>query len=258
MKTIVSLLLCTGLFSLPAAAQETNAMLNNGLKLIGVPYVANTLEVNNDEDLVVNCDEVDCTTFVENVLAMSLCPTQGAEMSEADFMKNLQQIRYRDGKIDGYTSRLHYMTDWINDNIRKGLIEDITKKYSPATMTVQLSYMSTHPEQYKQLKASPENVAKMAGYEKALSGQEIYYVPKELIPEKGLQWIKNGDIIAITTNTPGLDISHVGIAIYIKDELHLLHASSLQKKVIVQEQNLRKQLDSKNTWTGIRVLRMKK
>ncbi len=107
MKIIASLLFYSGLLAMPAIAQETNPMLSNGLKLLGVPYVANTLEVNDDEELVINCDQVDCTTFVENVLAMSLCPTQGDDMSERDFSNNLEQIRYRNGKIDGYTSRLH-------------------------------------------------------------------------------------------------------------------------------------------------------
>lgn len=39
-------------------------------------YVAHTLEVNDEEKLVVNFDEVDCTTFVEYVLALSLSPSR--------------------------------------------------------------------------------------------------------------------------------------------------------------------------------------
>ena len=93
--------------------------------------------------------------------------------------------------------------------------------------------MSTHPELYKSLKNSPENVAQMAKYEKALSGKEVHYLPKDKLEPDGLPWIKNGDIIALTTNTPGLDVSHMGIAIYIKGQLHLLHASSKEGKVVV-------------------------
>lgn len=258
MKKMTSLLSCALLLALPeVGAQESNPMLSNGLKLLNTPYVAYTLEGNSEEELVVNCDEVDCTTFVENVLAMALCPTQGEQMSEADFMKNLQNIRYRNGQINGYTSRLHYMTDWINDNVQKGLIEDVAAQYSPSTQTVNLSFMSSHPELYKQLNASPEKVAEMASIEQRLSGQQVHWVPKDMLPAQGLPWIKNGDIIAITTNTPGLDISHLGIAIYIKDQLHLLHASSKQKKVVVEKLALSRQLAGNKTWTGIRVLRMK-
>lgn len=40
--------------------------------LLGVPYVANTLDGTDEERLVVHLDKVDCTTLVETVLALSL------------------------------------------------------------------------------------------------------------------------------------------------------------------------------------------
>ncbi|KAA6351712.1 hypothetical protein EZS27_000983 [termite gut metagenome] len=223
-----------------------------------VPYVAGTLEVDEEETLIVNREQVDCTTFVEYVLAMSLCSSQGDEMQEGEFRKNLLLIRYRDGKIDGYTSRLHYTSDWINDNVRKGIIEDITLENSSSTITLSLSFMSAHPELYKQLANSPANVIKMIEYEKALSNKTVYWIPKEKIPAKGFSWIKNGDIIAITTPIPGLDITHIGIAVYIEGELHLLHASSLKRKVIIGETPLNEQLKKDKNMSGIRVLRMKR
>ena len=137
-------------------------MLTNAQTFIDTPYTAHTLEMDDEEDLIINCDEVDCTTLVEYVLAMSLCPTQGKDMREGDFAENLQRIRYRDGKIDGYTSRLHYIADWINNGVREGIIEDVTAANSPYTQKLSLSYMSTHPQQYKQLANSPANVSKMA------------------------------------------------------------------------------------------------
>ena len=233
-------------------------MLTNAQTLIDTPYTAHTLEMDDEEDLIINCDEVDCTTLVEYVLAMSLCPTQGKDMREGDFAENLQRIRYRDGKIDGYTSRLHYIADWINNGVREGIMEDVTAANSPYTQKLSLSYMSTHPQQYKQLANSPANVNKMAGYEKALTGQEVHWLPKDALPITGLPWIKNGDIIAITTNTPGLDVAHMGIAIYIKGNLCMLHASSSKGKVLVEKLALSRLLDRNNSWTGIRVIRMKK
>lgn len=233
-------------------------MLTNAQTFIDTPYTAHTLEMDDEEDLIINCDEVDCTTFVEYVLAMSLCPTQGKDMREGDFAENLQRIRYRDGKIDGYTSRLHYIADWINNGVREGIIEDVTAANSPYTQKLSLSYMSTHPQQYKQLANSPANVSKMAGYEKALTGQEVHWLPKDALPVTGLPWIKNGDIIAITTNAPGLDVAHMGLAIYIKGNLCMLHASSSKGKVLVEKLALSRLLDRNNSWTGIRVIRMKK
>lgn len=249
---------CIACFSVPiACAQSTNPMLNNGLSFINTPYAANTLDVSDEEELIINCDEVDCTTFVEYTLAMSLCADQGNDMQESEFAYNLQKIRYRNGKIDGYASRLHYVTDWINDNIKKRTIEDITAKESKEMTTVHVNYMSAHPEKYKHLKQSPENTAKMAAYEKRISGQKVSWLPKRNIPAEGLFWIQNGDIITFVTNTPGLDISHMGIAIYIKGNLHLLHASSKEKKVIVERLSLNEQLKSNKNVTGIRVLRMR-
>lgn len=48
-----------------------------GRQLRGVPYVAKTLEVNREERLVVNLRQLDCTTYVETVLALSRCMMQG-------------------------------------------------------------------------------------------------------------------------------------------------------------------------------------
>lgn len=259
MKTISTFLLAACFIGSPVKAQqETNPMLSNAQTFIDAPYVANTLETDDEETLIVNCDEVDCTTLVEYVLAMSLCPVQGKNMSESDFAANLQRIRYRNGQIDGYTSRLHYTSDWINNGVNSGLIEDVTAVNSPYTQKLSISYMTSHPERYKQLANSPENISKMAGYEKALTGQEVHWLPKDELPVTGLPWIKNGDIIALTTNIPGLDIAHMGIALYVKNTLCLLHASSSRGKVLVDKIALSRLLDRNKNWTGIRVLRMKK
>ena len=75
----------------------------------------------------------------------------------------------------------------------------------------------------------------MKEIEQSLSGQTINYLPKNKLPYNGFNWIKNGDIIAITTNTPGLDVAHLGIAFYVDGKLTLLHASSTDKKVEVSK-----------------------
>ena len=73
----------------------------------------------------------------------------------------------------------------------------------------------------------------MKKIEQSLSGKESHYLPKAKLPADGLPWIKDGDIIAITTNTPGLDVAHMGIAFYADSKLLLVHASSTDKKVVV-------------------------
>ena len=92
MKTIRTLLLCTSLLAGTVAAQESSLVLSNGLGFVDTPYKAGTLEVDDTEDLIINCDEVDCTTFVEYALAMALCPQQGDEMQEGDFARKNRRI----------------------------------------------------------------------------------------------------------------------------------------------------------------------
>lgn len=254
----LSSIFCTLAMTSSVSAQETgNAMLKYGLNFLNTPYVAHTLEVNDEEKLVVNFNEVDCTTFVEYVLALALSPVKNGAIDKADYAQCLQKIRYRDGKIDGYTSRLHYIADWVNNGIRHGLIEDVAAANSPDTTVLSLNFMSTHPKAYKQLESSSENISKIKEIEKTLSGQVFHYIPKNKLPDEGLGWIKNGDIIAITTNIPGLDVAHLGLAYYEKGILKLLHASSTKKMVAITQRPLAQMLKNNKKFTGIRVLRMK-
>ena len=68
--------------------------------------------------------------------------------------------------------------------------------------------------------------------------------------------IKEGDIIAITTSTKGLDVSHVGIAVKVDGEIHLMHASSKEGKVVIDKHSLQEYV-RRNRATGIRVVRLK-
>lgn len=254
----ISCLLCAALCAAGVLAQsEKSVMLTNAVKYIETPYVAHTLDLDGPEDLVINCDEVDCTTLVEYVLAESLCPKlPNGDVSETAFGELLIRIRYRNGEIKGYTSRLHYISEWINNGLHQGFIGDVTATHSSDTQTLGLSYMSQHAREYPKLANSPQNVAIMKKVEKVLSGEVFHYLPKEKLPAEGLPWIKDGDIIAITTNLPGLDVAHMGLAMYVDGKLTLLHASSKEKKVVVSTLALSRMLEDNPQWTGIRVLRM--
>ncbi len=227
--------------------QNPELMLQIGKSYLGTRYVANTLDQNEKETLVIRTDAVDCLTFVEYTLAQAL---------GSSFADNLQKIRYRDGIINGYPSRLHYTSEWIENGIRHGFLTDVTAKNSTHTTKLSLSYMSTHPGQYRKLADSPENIALITEHEKAISGKTVHWLPKSELQESGLPWIINGDIIAITTKLPGLDIAHVGIAEYKHGKLHLLHASSTLGKVVVSDKPLNHMLNNNKSWTGIRVVRM--
>ncbi len=229
-----------------------------GRQFLGLPYVAHTLEGNTTERLVINLRELDCSTFMETSMALALTArmlTQDAD-TFALYCHNLQQIRYTNGVIQGYPSRLHYISEWANDNLSHGLIEDITALHSPDSYPVRIGFMSKNPEKYAQLAAHPEFIAPIRIMEERCNKERFAYLPKAKLPVTGKSWIKEGDLIGLVTTIEGLDISHVGIAVYIGKELHLMHASSLQKKVIVDPRPLSVQISGK-TCPGIRVFRLK-
>ena len=228
-------------------------------KLLGLPYVAHTLEVNRRERLVVNLRQLDCTTYVENVVALTMCARQKAYTFNA-FCDNLRTIRYRGGFVPHYVKRLHYFTDWIEDNTAKGLCREVQAPVPPftAVQDINVYYMSTYPEKYKMLKDNPEYVPQIAETEKALNKKSFRYVPKSAVKNSTLlrSTIKDGDILALTTTLKGLDIQHVGFAVWHDDGLHLLNASSLRRKVVEEPLTLYSYLQRQRTMTGVRVVRL--
>ena len=226
----------------------------------GIPYVAHTLEVNDNEQLVVNTRQLDCTTLVETVTALTIC-VQQEKRRWADYLRTLRTLRYRQGVMDGYTSRLHYFTDWIDDKQLMGIVSEIQGPNPPFTalQKVQVSYMSQHPQSYKALKANAALVPVIKRQEQTLTGKTYRYIPKQAIRNTQLlrQTIKDGDIIAITCNKKGLDIAHLGFAVWQKDGLHLLNASSIHHKVVTEPLTIRQYLQKHSTFTGVRIIRIK-
>lgn len=228
-------------------------------KLLGIPYVASTLEINKKEKLVVNLRQLDCTTFVENVVSLTLCHRK-RKKTFADFCQQLQMLRYRNGKNTGYQSRLHYFTEWIEDNSRLGLCNEIQTPAPPFTglQTIDVDYMTTHSERYPMLKGDQTMVAAVAQTEKALSSKKYKYIPRKQIRNTKIvrKTVKDGDIIAIITNKKGLDTQHIGIAVWHSDGLHLLNASSIHKKAVEEPMLLTRYLLKHPTMPGIRVVRL--
>ena len=226
----------------------------------GIPYVAHTLEVNDSEQLVVNTRQLDCTTLVETVTALTIC-VQQENRQWTDYLKTLRTLRYRQGVIDGYSSRLHYFTDWIDDKQLMGIVSEIQGPNPPFTalQKVKVGYMSQHPQSYKALKANAALVPIIKRQEQQLTGKTYRYIPKQAIKNTQLLrlTIKDGDIIAITCNKKGLDIAHLGFAVWQKDGLHLLNASSIHHKVVTEPMTIRQYLQKHSTFTGVRIIRIK-
>lgn len=228
-------------------------------KFLGRPYVNYTLEVNDTEQLVVNTRQLDCTTLVETVAALVLC-AKDSLTTFADFKTKLQQLRYRGGVIDGYPSRLHYFSDWIIDNTAMGFVSEVQQEGLPFSreQTLYIKFMSRYIHAYKALQKHPGFIPTIAEQEKALTGHKYRFIPKAQVKNSAAlrAVVKDGDILAITCSTQGLDVSHLGFAVWKADGLHMLNASSIHKKVVDEPMTLRQYLYKHPKFTGIRVVRM--
>ena len=223
-----------------------------GRYFLGETYVAHTLETEDEEKLIINLRELDCTTYAENLLALARTIKSENQTFE-QFASEIEKIRYRDGKRDGYPSRLHYFSDWIYNNQANKLVTPPVDSFGIA-FSNNVDFMSTHPESYKQLKNSPELVSTIANQEKMINGKEYFYIPKDKIGEYEA-YLKEGDIIGLTTSITGLDVAHVGILVKEGTNFHLMHASQSHLKVEISEEPISSFLkpDSKNS--GIMVAR---
>ena len=239
-------------------AEETSSptsllMVKLGTWFMETPYVAHTLEKGDEEQLVVNLRGLDCTTLVENCLALAKT-IQSGEHTFDQFTKELKNVRYRSGKIEGYPSRLHYTTDWIFDNQQKKLVRNLSKKIGATPYPKEINFMSTHPDSYRQLKDSSHLVEIIVQKEKDINSRQHFYIPEEKLAEVEDQ-LMDGDIVGITTGIEGLDISHMGILMRKAGRIHLLHASSAAEKVVLSDETLEEYLMSSRSATGIMVAR---
>ena len=231
---------------------ERESVIEIAKEFIGKNYVAGTLE-NSGEPLYISCSSLDCTTFTETVLAIFLAIKEN-DHSFANICRNLEKIRYRQGTRNGYTSRLHYISWWIDDN--GDFAKEVFTGLHTGTQHLMLNFMSTHPDKYKTLKDNRKAVEIIAELEKPYQGIAVKYIPKENVPSLNRTNIKDGDIIAIVTAVEGLDVSHMGFAVWHGENLHMIHASSQEGMVINDAEPLYDYLKKRKSHLGIRVLRV--
>ncbi|WP_422858342.1 N-acetylmuramoyl-L-alanine amidase-like domain-containing protein [Flagellimonas sp. S174] len=222
-----------------------------GKSFLDIPYVEKTLEVGAKESLVINLRGLDCTTFVENVLAFGLQIKEDEKLF-MDFAKNLETIRYRNGELNGYPSRLHYFTEWIRNNQTKGLVQDITSEIGGEIIEKSINFMGTHRNLYPFL-ADDTNYNEILKVESDLAKESLCILPQNKIEGQEAH-IQNGDIIALATSIKGLDVTHTGFAIRVNDRIHLLHAST-SGSVTITEEPLTDYLKKIKSNTGIIVAR---
>jgi hypothetical protein len=251
--------ICLSKFQFSIEKRLIDKPINNiiseiGKSFIGVDYEPHTLEKEGDEKLIIHLSGFDCTTFLENVFALSRCIKRGKTTFE-DFENELLKIRYREGRIDKYPSRLHYFSDWIYDNSKKSIVEDITRSIGGIICPNKVGFMTNNRDKYNQLISNDEFYSSVKNKETEINSRELYYIPKNEVG-KFENKIEDGYLIAITSGIKDLDISHVGIAVKMKDgKIHLLHAPSPGSKVHITKKTLYNYLMQNKNQTGIVVIK---
>jgi len=235
-----------------------------GTTFVGTPYEPGTLELPGQERLVVNLRTFDCVTFVEQVLVLAHLVRDPSVMPDADpesgrafrdrYRELLTELRYRDGRIDGYGSRLHYFTEWMNQAASAGWAVDVTAELGGEADPRPIHFMSSNPHAYRQLGEDPALLGGIRAVEDRLSAATRLFVPEARIAgvESG---IRNGDIIAAVSTVEGLDIAHTGVAIRHDGRIHLLHAPLVGDSVEISPRPLADRIRSISGQKGIRVLR---
>ena len=257
------------------------AMVNMGLSFLGTPYEARTLDRVGDsatcvEQIVINFRELDCFTFVENVFSLvrfamawraefgsgALPALAQRRLAEIRYETLLEEMRYRNGVRAGYTSRLHYVTEWVQDNARRGLVRDMTHEFGGVRSDRRIDFMTGSRENYPQLSGEGACRGKQDGFLKAMtsienevSGRDRYFIPEGAAIGDIEDRISDGDIIAATTALDGLDVVHVGIAVWRNGALRLLHTPSTNGTVRISKRPLAERVLSKKRQNGIMVIR---
>lgn len=205
------------------------------------------------EVLVVNLKIFDCVTFVESMIA--LAETRRSKTPNFDvFKQKIAHIRYRNGEID-YAARLHYFSDWIHENEKRGILKNITAEIGGEICDKPVFYMSLKKDTLYGNMADPTTFNRMKKVEDDITKRTKYFIPKNKVAEIESK-IKNGDIIAITNRLEGMDMAHTGIAFWQNDRLYMLHSSSQFRQVLITDVPLVDYLARNKGQTGIMVARL--
>lgn len=219
---------------------------------LGTPYIHGTLDGNPTEGLVVNLRDLDCWTFVECSLALAKTQLEGGDYQA--FKARLQQLRYWGGTIDGYGSRIHYFSGWVLQAQKFGYLHDITQELGGVPYQKKIGYISARPAKYPEIR-NPENLRALRGSEARINAHHWYFIPKTNI--KSMEHlIREGDLLLLTTVKKDLDVAHQGFAVKRNGRIHLLHASSLGKRVLISPQPLPEYMMGQKGQSGIMVIRL--
>ncbi|MEG4609420.1 DUF1460 domain-containing protein [Microcoleus sp. F6_B6] len=191
---------------------------------LGKPYAEGLLDKSGEEKLLVTLNKFDCVLFVETVLAIG----RGVAVQDYEyqnFVNRIEEQRYLNGKMNGYCSRLHYFSEWINDNQKRQTVENITAQLGGVPMNKTLNFMTQHRSSYPQMVKDEATYQCIVSQEADLAKTTVNYIPTNRIKSIYSQ-LKPGDIVAVATEIKGLDVTHTGLVYRNADgNMGLIHAS---------------------------------
>ena len=232
-----------------------------GQALVGTRYKHFTLEIDNRiESPSVNFQGMDCWTFFEIALSFArMLNEPESNWTPERLLHYIEMDRYRGGECTGeYLSRLHYLEDWLYDNNRRGLVEDLTRELGGRSVPHSAREMTAGWRHYRYLAANRSLLGPLARMEANVSSRPLYEIPKDRVA--GIESkLRSGDIIGIISRDRGglRSTAHVGLALRTSDGvLHFMHASSPSNygRVVVDSQ-LSKYLYRYRSDSGILVAR---
>ena len=202
-------------------------------QFLGAEYKAGLLDRTTQETLFVSLQQFDCLLFIETVLAIA----NNISLQDRSYQalrNKIEEQRYWQGKMNGYCSRLHYFSDWIEDNQKRGKVTNITQRLGGVNINKKLDFMTSHRSSYPSLVKSDRNFKCISRVEDSLS-TNFNYIPTNNIRQTYSQ-LKPGDIIGVATKIEGLDFTHTGFAYQQPNgKMGLIHASPAGKVVIAKD-----------------------
>lgn len=225
-------------------------IVTEAARYIDKPYLAHPLGTKNDEVLVAREDSFDCVTFIETIMSHALATVAGRPDQSDSF---LIKLRYRDGRIQGYESRIHYFSEWLFQAEKNGYGKNISESLRGTTRQKKINFMSEHPALYPKLNKE-NSIFAIRASENTLSKRPTYYIPKQSIKFVENQLLP-GDILAFTTHKAGLDIIHTAIVFKVTSHAYMIHASSKECKVEVSKQSVSQWINQNKSCDGMIVFR---
>ncbi|HKP29796.1 MAG TPA: N-acetylmuramoyl-L-alanine amidase-like domain-containing protein [Gemmatimonadales bacterium] len=227
----------------------------------GSPYTPYTLEAYlkaggspATEPLTLSLTQFDCVTLVESCLAVARGSAINGDPTWDRFALLVQQMRYRGGTREGYASRLHYFSEWIQDGVARGLVKDLSADLGGMVDDRPLRFMSEHRASYPAL-ADDRTFDQIKAMERRLDAVARRPVPVAAIPGV-MDGIQSGDVLAFATSIEGLDVTHSAFAYRDKDNvLRVLHAPLSGGVVEVTRKTLPEYVGAIRKATGILVAR---